>query len=170
MSWIPKKVFGGFDSIFHVYLMRKFQKYGRNWILTVHRGAFCQFTFWFITAILVNPPERKLAKRTSVRWLFEGRVKQCINVLPYALNWLRYFAGSSKSHHENSICFIFLESPHQVDIKNLVQILQTLFWVFQYSKNSQWSCLAAHADYFKLLMKGIFDHYVLWPLDKNLIS
>ena len=27
---IPKKVFGVFDIIFHVYLMRGFQKYGRN--------------------------------------------------------------------------------------------------------------------------------------------
>ena len=32
---IPKKVFGGFDNIFHVYLMRGFQKYKRNWILMV---------------------------------------------------------------------------------------------------------------------------------------
>ena len=30
-----KKVFEGFDNIFHVYLMREFQKYGRNWIITV---------------------------------------------------------------------------------------------------------------------------------------
>ena len=27
---MPKKVFGGFDNIFHVYLMRGFQKDGRN--------------------------------------------------------------------------------------------------------------------------------------------
>ena len=27
---IPKKVFGGFDNFFHVYLMRGFQKYERN--------------------------------------------------------------------------------------------------------------------------------------------
>ena len=32
---IHKKVFAGFDNIFHVYLMRRFQKYGRNWMLTV---------------------------------------------------------------------------------------------------------------------------------------
>ena len=31
----PKKCLGGLDNIFHVYLMRKFQKYERNWILTV---------------------------------------------------------------------------------------------------------------------------------------
>ena len=38
---ILKKVLGGFDNIFHVYLMRGFQKYGKNSILTV---AFCRQT------------------------------------------------------------------------------------------------------------------------------
>ena len=53
------------------------------------------------------------------RWLFEGRPRQGKNVLPDGLNWLCYFAGSSKSHRENSISCIFLESPHQVDMKNV---------------------------------------------------
>ena len=43
-----------------------------------------------------------------------------------------------KSHRENSISSIFLESPHQVDMKKCCQILQTLFLVFQYSRKSQW--------------------------------
>ena len=55
------------------------------------------------------------------RWLFEGRLKQGKNVLPDGLNLLCYFAGNSKSHRENSISFIFLESPHQVDMKNVVK-------------------------------------------------
>ena len=54
-------------------------------------------------------------------WLFEGRLRQDKNMLPDGLNWLCYFAGSSKSHHENSSSFIFLESPHQVDMKNVVK-------------------------------------------------
>ena len=29
--------------------------------------------------------------------------------------------------------------------------------------------LEAHAGFFRLLMKGIFDPYVLWPFDKKLI-
>ena len=33
--WNIKKVFEGFDNIFHVYLMMGFQKNGRNWILMV---------------------------------------------------------------------------------------------------------------------------------------
>ena len=48
------------------------------------------------------------------RWLLEGRPRQGKNVLPDGLNWLCYFAGSSKSHHENSISYIFLESPNNV--------------------------------------------------------
>ena len=75
--WVfrAKKVFWGFDNIFHVYLMRGFHKYGRNWVITV---------------------------------VFEGRLRQDKKVLPDGLNWLCYFAGSSKSHCENSISFIFL--------------------------------------------------------------
>ena len=52
---------------------------------------------------------------------FEGRPRQGKNVLPDGLNWLCYFAGSSKSHRKNSISFIFLESAHQVDMKNVVK-------------------------------------------------
>ena len=55
------------------------------------------------------------------RWLFEGRLRQGKNLLPDGLNWLCYLAGSSKSHHENSISCIFLESPHQADMKNVVK-------------------------------------------------
>ena len=36
--------------------------------------------------------------------------------------------------------------------------------------SSNTTCLGAHAGFFKLLIKGIFDHYVLWPFDKKLIS
>ena len=61
------------------------------------------------------------------RWLFEGRPRQGKNVLPDGLNWLCYFGGSSKSHRENSISFIFLESPHQVDMKNIVKCYKHFF-------------------------------------------
>jgi hypothetical protein len=64
------------------------------------------------------------------RWLFEGRLRQGKNVLPDGLNWLCYFAGSSKSHRENSISFILLESPHQVDMKNVVKSSKHFFGYF----------------------------------------
>ena len=52
------------------------------------------------------------------------------NVLPEWLNWLCYFAGSSKSHRENSISCIFLESPYQVDMKNVVKCYKHFFRYF----------------------------------------
>ena len=67
-------------------------------------------------------------------WLFEGRPRQGKNVLPDGLNWLCYFAGNSKSHCENSISFIFLESPHQVDMKNVVKCQKHFFSYFNVLK------------------------------------
>ena len=64
------------------------------------------------------------------RWLFEGRPRQGKNVLPDGLNWLCYFAGSSKSHRENSISFIFLESSNQVEMKNVVKCYKEFFGYF----------------------------------------
>ena len=58
-------------------------------------------------------------------WLFEGK-----NVLPDGLTWLCYFAGSSKSHRENSISFIFWESPHRVDMKNVVKYWKDFLFYF----------------------------------------
>ena len=36
--------------------------------------------------------------------------------------------------------------------------------------SSNMSCLEAHAGFFRLLMKGIYGPYALWPFDKKLIS
>ena len=42
-------------------------------------------------------------------------------MLPDWLDWLSYLADSSKSHCEISISFIFLQSPHQVELKNVAK-------------------------------------------------
>ena len=44
--------------------------------------------------------------------------------------------------------------------------------IFRYCKvaSSNTSRLEAHAGFFRLLMKGIFDPYIMWPLHKKLIS
>ena len=42
-------------------------------------------------------------------------------MLPDGLNRLRNLAGSSKNHHRISISCIFLQFPHQVDVKNVVK-------------------------------------------------
>ena len=67
-------------------------------------------------------------------WLFEGRVRQGKNVLPDRLNWLCYFASNSISHRENSISSIFLESPYQVDMKNVVKSSKHFFGYFNTSE------------------------------------
>ena len=41
--------------------------------------------------------------------------------------------------------------------------------VYRIITSSNTSCLEAHAGFFILLMKGIFDPYVLWPFDKKFI-
>ena len=40
------------------------------------------------------------------------------------------FTGNSKSHRENSISLIFLESPHQVEKKNVVKFSKHIFGYF----------------------------------------
>ena len=73
-------------------------------------------------------------------WLFEGRLRQGKNVLPDGLNWLCYFVGNSKSHRENSIYFLFLESSDHLNMKNVVKFSKHFFvYLFQYSRNSQWN-------------------------------
>ena len=94
-------------------------------------------------------------------WLFEGRLRQCKNVLPDELNWLCYFAGSSKSHCKNSISFTLLESPHQVDMKNVVK--SSLFAVFQYSRNSH--CILSKKTIYFLFLNEI----TLWILVSSIL-
>jgi hypothetical protein len=55
------------------------------------------------------------------RWLFEGRPRQGKKLLPDWVDWLSYLASSSKSNRDISISCIFLKSPHQVDMKNVVK-------------------------------------------------
>ena len=64
------------------------------------------------------------------RWLFDGRPRQGKNVLPDGLNWLCYFVGSLKSHCKNSISCICLESPHKVEMKNVVKCYKHFFGYF----------------------------------------
>ena len=70
------------------------------------------------------------------RWLFEGRPRQGKNVLPDGLNWLCYLAGSSQGHRENSISCIFLESPYQVNMKNVVKCYKHFFCYFNALKTN----------------------------------
>ena len=49
-------------------------------------------------------------------------------MLPDWLDWLSYLAVSSKSHREISISCIFLQSPYQVDTKNVVKWWKYILW------------------------------------------
>ena len=59
-------------------------------------------------------------------WLFEGRPRQDKKVLPDWLDWLCYFAGSSKSHI-NGISISCI-SPQQVDLKNIFKHWKDFLW------------------------------------------
>ena len=49
-------------------------------------------------------------------------------MLPDGLNRLRNLAGSSKNYHGISISCIFLQSPHQVELKNIVKSWKDFLW------------------------------------------
>ena len=100
------------------------------------------------------------------RWLFEGRLRQGKNVLPDGLNWLRYFASSSKSQCENSISFIFLESPHQLDMKNVVKPSKHFYGYFNTlethsgSRNQRWSYSNMYLELWKLSNKFMLTNEI----------
>ena len=70
-------------------------------------------------------------------WLFECRLRHGKNVLSNGLNWLCYFAGSSKSHCENfQFLSYFWNPPHQV-------------WMIQKKPSILWKWMITH-------MNGLF--------------
>ena len=89
------------------------------------------------------------------RWLLEGRPRQGKNMLPDELNWLCYFAGSSKSHCENSISFMFWESLHQVDMKQIVKSSKHFFGYFNTLKTHS-ACIALASNEMILLSTHSF--------------
>ena len=57
-------------------------------------------------------------------------------------------------------------------LENLIieNILFNLLDKYRKVASSNTSRLEAHAGFFRSIMKGILDPYVLWPFDKKLIS
>ena len=88
-----------------------------------------------------------MEKIESSCWLLEGRLRQCKNMLPDGLNWLCYFAGSSKSHGENSFFFHIFGIPTSSRHEKCSQSLQTLFWV-------QHNVLLLFHDHFEISCLG----------------
>jgi hypothetical protein len=69
----------------------------------VHFASF--LSGGFITAIVVNPPERKLAKRTSVQWpdSFEN-LQNCQNEI-HKTRPLKVKGHNAPMHYQDSISF-----------------------------------------------------------------
>ena len=64
------------------------------------------------------------------RWLFEQPAKQHSQFSPSGSPFMPYLSLPSKSHRENSISSIFLESPHQVDMEKVVKSSKDIFGYF----------------------------------------
>ena len=64
------------------------------------------------------------------RWLFELPAKQHSQFSPSGSIFLPCLGLPSKSHRGNSISSIFLESPHQVDMKNVFKSSKHFFGYF----------------------------------------
>ena len=58
----------------------------------------------------------------------------------------------------------FLTTQHYVYWQNTI-----IFFEYRKVASSNTSRFEAHAGLFKLLMKGIFDAYVLWPFDQKCV-
>ena len=100
--WNSKKVFVTFDNVFHVYLMRGFQKYARNWILTMAFWATCK---------IAQPIQPIWQHIFALPW-------SALKKPPWEFNFFHIFGIPSSSRHEKRC-----------------QMLQTLFFLFQCSKN-----------------------------------
>ena len=100
----PKKYLEDLTTFFQVYLMWGFQKYERNWILTM--------AFW-VTCKIAQPIQPIWQHIFALPW-------SALKKPSWEFNFFHNFGIPSSSRPEKCC-----------------QILQKLFWVFQYSRNSQ---------------------------------
>ena len=117
-----------FVKIWCCCLLNQVTKHWVSRILKYPKKCFEDLTTFFMSTWRGN--SKNMSEIEFSWWLFEGRPRQGKNMLPDGLNWLCYFAGSSKSHLENSISCIFLESPIQVDMKTVVKCYKHFFCHF----------------------------------------
>ena len=88
------------------------------------------------------------------QWLFELPAKYHSQFIPSGSTFLSCLSLPSKSHHENSISSTCLESPHQVDKKNVVKSSNHFFGYFN-----------THSDTLKLWTGA---RLFFWPLFKSI--
>ena len=132
-----------FDHIFHVYLMRRFQKYGKNWILTV--------AFWGQTkagqkfaarwAELAGNPESH--RENSISFIFLEPLHQVDmkNVVKSSL--FGVFQYSRNSHcilSKNTIYFLFSnEITLWILVSSILVSLQHLLPLFKLKGKQKFS-------------------------------
>ena len=89
--------------------------------------------------------------------------------LVFIFNWAKW----QKLHQELFLSLVVLPASYN-GLKLFLEeaLTHNLWYTLEYCKvaSSNTSCLEEHAGFFRLLMKGIFDPYVLWPFHKKLIS
>ena len=71
---------------------------------------------------------------------------------------------SVRNMHNSSIENILLKKETTEHLLFSSKFLKNMIYLKVTSSNT--SRLEAHAGFFRLLMKGIFDPYVMWPFDK----
>ena len=83
--------------------------------------------------------------------------------LDFVMLWISFFYKVSLYHLESWLCFLERQKV------TLMVFIKPNLHKYRKVVSSNTSRLEAHAGFFKLLMKGIFDPYVLWPFVKKLI-
>ena len=112
------------------------------------------------------------------RTVFETHQLVCLSHLFFvvASSWpfKRYFFKFKKLWFISyQCCFtIYLFTKKFISRNMILSVHSKFSHLTRYRKvaSSNTSCLEAHAGFFRLIMKGIFNPYVLWPFDKKLIS
>ena len=83
----------------------------------------------------------------------------------FALIWL---ISACSFHSKNTVISQWTSFRNQ--LVNIIVVRGELCGGYRKVASSNTSRLEAHVSSFRLLMKGIFGPYVLWPFDKKLIS
>ena len=116
----------------------------------------------FITAIVVNPPERKLPKCTSVHWsnlhfsLNARDENQIMNGLYQVYREIKRCCTHCSKHWIAQLVLIFTKNCMGLNLTNLPQSCIFAFWVLPFFT------LPTHLFAFLVVLLFIFFTYALW--------
>ena len=116
---------------------------------------------------------------TNCRDSFQCMIPKLVKKIPLFANFHNHVFTNAKFLHfldrkkslSSSRCSISNFSKLSPQKKCIFSMIEKMINVYIYRivASSNPSRIEAHAGLFRLLMKGIFDPYVLWPFDKKLI-